>query len=279
MRRMVRANGPAGSSAPLPKPRAPSMTAMVRSGHSARCCRPSSASTTVQPWPTSSCAASTRRAPMATGQPRRRAMSSASSPTSPASASAVTRRDPARIAPHTHAAPHRGRCPVARSCSASQITSGVLPVPPTVRLPTTMTGTPARCLRSQPRRVSTPPQRRDAAIHRGQRPQCQRRRVAIPARFQPAPQCAGLRHRTAACKAVRTGRAAPAVRGVPAGFGDAPILYHDDAVGLLHRGQAMRDHQRRAAAAQCRDGILHMPLGFGIQLRGGLIPAPGPVRP
>ena len=42
--------------------------------------------------------------------------------------------------------------PCRRSIDAAAITVGVLPAPPTMRLPTTMTGTGNRSLRSHPRR-------------------------------------------------------------------------------------------------------------------------------
>ena len=47
------------------------------------------------------------------------------------------------------------RMPQAARCVESQATSGVLPVPPTVRLPTTITGTPTRTRWRSPSRYST----------------------------------------------------------------------------------------------------------------------------
>jgi len=46
---------------------------------------------------------------------------------------------------------HPGRYPRSRSQFASQITRGVLPLPPAVILPTMMTGTPTHTELSQPR--------------------------------------------------------------------------------------------------------------------------------
>ncbi len=147
-------NGPAGNSQPLPKPRS-SISAISMSRARRRCCRPSSATITSQPGCACSNAraASTRSAPTATGACVARAISSGSSPTS---SGAVVGLDQARgtcrsaVAARDHAG-----LPAAPGSKArtSAIVSGVLPVPPAYRLPTTTTGTPTRSARSQPDRI------------------------------------------------------------------------------------------------------------------------------
>src|SRR6266849_7229917 len=44
---------------------------------------------------------------------------------------------------------------------------------------------------------------------------------------------------------------------VPAGFGYAPILDDEDAIGVHHGVQPMRDHDCGASAAEMLDGALH----------------------
>jgi hypothetical protein len=82
----------------------------------------------------------------------RRAISSGSSPASAGSLRASTQRGvPGSSRPLPRVATPGVR-PAARRRSTSATTSGVLPLPPATTLPTTTTGTPARCCFSQPRR-------------------------------------------------------------------------------------------------------------------------------
>ena len=48
-------------------------------------------------------------------------------------------------------------------------------------------------------------------------------------------------------------------------------VQHDDAVGVADGGQAVGDHERGAALHQVRERLLHEPLGFGVERRGGLV--------
>ncbi|MCY1291635.1 hypothetical protein D9M70_408320 [compost metagenome] len=56
----------------------------------------------------------------------------------------------------------------------------------------------------------------------------------------------------------------------PDGHHLAP-LHHRDTVGVLHRGQAVGDHQGGAAAHQGRQGLLDQMLAFRVQGTGGFI--------
>ena len=56
-----------------------------------------------------------------------------------------------------------------------------------------------------------------------------------------------------------------------AGGDNAPGLHHQDTVGPAHRGQAMRHHQRGAAARGGRQGLLHRLFALGIERAGRLI--------
>ena len=76
-----RAQRPGGKHAPLPMPRRPSTTAMVKSLASEAFCKPSSMITTLAPAAAAACAPATRSRATMVGATR--ASSSASSPTSP----------------------------------------------------------------------------------------------------------------------------------------------------------------------------------------------------
>src|SRR6267378_4780907 len=53
--------------------------------------------------------------------------------------------------------------------------------------------------------------------------------------------------------------------GVLSGFGDAARIQNDDAVGPLDGGQAVRDHQRRAAAHERFQRRLNVALRFAVE--------------
>ena len=66
----------------------------------------------------------------------------------------------------------------------------------------------------------------------------------------------------------------PAVRdqlGVRALFDDTPFVQHHNAIGVLDRGQAVRDHDGRAPAHQLLERRLDQPLGLGVERGGGLV--------
>ena len=167
-------SGPAGSRKPLPKPRA-STTAISRSRRSAvvlqavvedqHVARPD-ARRAARRRPRSAvgadpdrAAAAARRAGSARRRPRprRRRWSPRAAP------SALRRRSRARRCPATSPSPCRN--------SAIQITSGVLPLPPTVMLPTTMTGMPGCALLQDAQRVENAPNENHDAEQQAHRPQ------------------------------------------------------------------------------------------------------------
>ena len=49
------------------------------------------------------------------------------------------------------------------------------------------------------------------------------------------------------------------------------LLDHGNTIGLLHRRQAVGDHQRRAAGHQPRQSLLDQVLALGVQRAGGLV--------
>ncbi|MNG09811.1 hypothetical protein D3C84_932460 [compost metagenome] len=51
----------------------------------------------------------------------------------------------------------------------------------------------------------------------------------------------------------------------------APLIDHCDAIGMLHRGQAMGDDQRGAPTHQGRQCLLDQVLALGIEGTGGLV--------
>ena len=54
-----------------------------------------------------------------------------------------------------------------------------------------------------------------------------------------------------------------------AAFGDAAVVQDDDLVGVVNRGQAVRNDQAGGVCAE--DGLLDGALGFVVQSGGGLI--------
>ena len=52
---------------------------------------------------------------------------------------------------------------------------------------------------------------------------------------------------------------------------DAAVLHDQDAVGLEHGRQPMRDDQRGAALHQLLQRRLHQRLALGVERRGGLV--------
>jgi hypothetical protein len=52
---------------------------------------------------------------------------------------------------------------------------------------------------------------------------------------------------------------------------DAPIVHHEDDVGLSHGGEPMRDDQRCPSVKCGGERLLHRRLALGVQVRGGLI--------
>src|SRR3954471_967394 len=89
-----------------------------------------------------------RSAPTQTGQPLRRDRMIGSSPTSAASDVMVAGRGSVRAAPYPRET-IAGAQPLLSRSGAIHRTSGVLPLPPTVMLPTTMTGIPGCSLFSR----------------------------------------------------------------------------------------------------------------------------------
>src|SRR6185437_8180574 len=59
--------------------------------------------------------------------------------------------------------------------------------------------------------------------------------------------------------------------GVRARLQDDTRIQNDDPVSLLDRRQPMGDDKGRAVANQLRQGGLDVPLGLGIERRGGLV--------
>lgn len=49
-----------------------------------------------------------------------------------------------------------------------------------------------------------------------------------------------------------------------AGFGDAPVPYHEDAVGAAYRREPVSDDEARTVGEYVRDRVLYELLGFGV---------------
>jgi hypothetical protein len=80
-----------------------------------------------------------------------------------------------------------GRQPCSRKRFTNHNTNGVLPLPPTVRLPTTTTGTGKRCERSSAAAVQPASQHDQSAEQPGKRqqgPECQHQTALVPAAGQ-----------------------------------------------------------------------------------------------
>src|SRR6185312_17535428 len=54
-------------------------------------------------------------------------------------------------------------------------------------------------------------------------------------------------------------------------FRHGPVLDDEDAMGVDHGVQAVRNLDRRSPAAKTLDRALHLPLGLGIERGGGLV--------
>src|SRR5262245_18323672 len=59
--------------------------------------------------------------------------------------------------------------------------------------------------------------------------------------------------------------------GVAADLYQLAVLEHDDRVGVAHRGETLRDHERRAVARHALDRRPHGRLAYGVEVRGGLV--------
>ena len=168
----------------MPTPRS-SNTQTSTSRASARCCRPSSATSTSMLGVRCATAIAPRRR---AGRPRPAAQRCG------AGSARVRRRLAAASCAavgHEHAA---GVCrpwprettpgcnPAACSACTSAITVGVLPAPPATRLPTTSTGQGARQARRQPRRQGSGARPTSSAVERRRR--AQRPRRGGPGRYQ-----------------------------------------------------------------------------------------------
>ncbi len=56
-----------------------------------------------------------------------------------------------------------------------------------------------------------------------------------------------------------------------AAFGNHALIQHDDAIGIDHRREPMRDDQRRTATAHAFERILDFLFGIAVQRRRGLV--------
>ena len=55
------------------------------------------------------------------------------------------------------------------------------------------------------------------------------------------------------------------------GFDDAPLIHDDDAIGLLHRRQSVRNDQCSPVRHQLLQRCLNQSLAFGVERRGGFV--------
>ena len=141
--------------------------------------------------------------------------------------------------------------PSRASCRASQAATGVLPVPPTVRLPTTTTGTGTRCRAQQAgaiqRRAASRPAMPVDRLRAARAAGC-----AMPGRTRGA-AARVERHRASVVELqpVQHGVLAVARQqlGVRARLDQAARVHDDDAIGFLDRRQPVRDDERRAVLA------------------------------
>src|SRR3954463_11661859 len=137
------------------------------------------------------------------------------------------------------------RMPNVAICVASHATSGVFPVPPTVRLPTTMTGAPTRTrcrrpMRYRPLRVAmiAPYKNENGASQAGRAPLYHIR--SMLERFIRASARAGSRPELRAFEA-RIGAIARHEFRMCAALGHVPVFHHDDLVGVFDGRQAVRN--------------------------------------
>src|SRR5579863_2624165 len=123
------------------------------------------------------------------------------------------------------------------------MTSGVLPVPPTLRLPTITTGAPTRRARIQP--CAYAPRRAAVAAAYSQPSGCSSAAPALSLYHRRSSRCRIAPASVGELQAVelRVQSAARQQLGVRAALDDRAGLENDDAVGLLHRRQAMRDDE------------------------------------
>src|SRR5262245_19427463 len=168
------------------------------------------------------------------------------------------------------------RMPQAARCEDSHATSGVLPVPPTVRLPTTTTGTATLMRWRSPRRYSTlrramkEPYSSDSGTSQSGP---LRLYHIFSIRDLMRAECGACGSSIAELRAAQR-RVRPVTRrelGVRATLDDAALVHDDDLVGVLDGGQAMRDHQRGAVAHEFDQRGLDAPLGFIVESRRGLV--------
>src|SRR5579871_3661038 len=130
-----------------------------------------------------------------------------------------------------------GRRPRACSSFTSQITSGVLPVPPTVMFPTTMTGAAARVAVSSPERCA---QARAATTAPNTLDSARSASGGCDVAYQIACSVAARPDATCACSVteleavqLRVGTVLREQAGMLAVFDDAALSHHDDMVGVL----------------------------------------------
>ena len=154
--------------------------------------------------------------------------------------------------------------PRSLSCRASQAATGVLPVPPTVMLPTTTTGT-STAMRSRPRRYSQATQRDHRAEHPGQRQQRQARQSG-PYQRRCRRLSSDMRYslNCSRCSTAYWPSRASSSWCVP-DLDHAPGIHHEDAVGLLDGRKPVRDHERRAVGHQRLELVLDLALEFGVE--------------
>ena len=165
------------------------------------------------------------------------------------------------------------RWPRSRKCRASAITTGVLPAPPTHRLPTTITGTSGRFSRA---RVSIPT---EALMNSRQT----RDRKSGGRRFRPIPDTIEMlfQRRTPVhapfswncnpCRIVIQAFRTAQQLIMTADFNNPPLVQYHHGIGFLDGCQTMRDDQRGPVGHQHFQRLLHFLLGLGIQRRGCLI--------
>src|SRR6188768_1825368 len=163
------------------------------------------------------------------------------------------------------------RNPTAARCVDSQATSGVLPVPPTVRLPTTTTGTfmPTRC-RSPMRYsrlrmpITAPYKKESGASHSGCRSLYHIASIFDAIGYERSGTEFGVAKRRIRATARRELR-------VRTAFDDVAGDHDHDLVGVLDGGESMRDHERRSIAHELDERLLDATLGFVVERRSGFV--------
>src|SRR4051812_34440999 len=211
---------------------------------------------------TSLCASRSRRAtamrsgPTQTGQPLRRDRTIGSSPTSAASSAIVAARASASLAPYPRET-IPGCQPFFFRNSAIQSTSGVLPAPPTVMLPTTITGMPGWLLfriRSLKRSLLEKARKPNATLAGHSR------KAAAALRCQGSTLLAGLRREGDLRQAGHPRRLHHPHHRLVGGVGVRAD--HDHRVLLVERGPAQHVGERVDAGELRRRAVDHvLPLG------------------